>query len=45
MVNVGVSEQYTRLFKGETFTGGDYLIGIGAGVDDEKQFFFFKENE
>ena len=45
MVNVGVGEQYPRLFKGETFTGGDYLIGIGAGVDDEKQFFFFKENE
>ena len=45
MVNVGVSEQNPRLFKGETFTGGDYLIGIGTGVDDEKQFFFFKENE
>ena len=45
MVNVGVGEQNPRLFKGETFTGGDYLITIGAGVDDEKQFFFFKENE
>lgn len=45
MVNVGVSEQNSCLFKGETFTGGDYLICIGAGVDDEKQFFFFKENE
>ena len=45
VVNVGVSEQNPRLFKGETFTGGDYLIGISAGVDDKKQFFRFKKYE
>ena len=45
VVNMSMGEQNSCLFKGETFTGGDYFICIGTGVDDKKQFFRFKKDE
>ena len=45
VVNVGVSEQNTRLFKWETFCGGDDLRRIGTRVDDQEQFFIIKKDE
>ena len=45
MVNVGVSEQNPRLFKGETPGGGDDFRTVGARVDDQQEFFIIKLDE